>query len=297
MRVVQILSLVAQLATVVRGTASICQTQVDPRNIDAATRSQWCTVQINTCGTLCGGVTDENTCDITFLCYSCTCTSNSSSPALQLYTSTIPFFVCEQTYSDCIAAGEDDPTAQEACRVTEEQNCGTLNPDSVSFSASAFPSKSTVKPTPIPQMTSQTGTDTNTNTDELITSTTKTVTPTPTGTTTVWTTSTASSASGSAGNGTMGSGSVSVSGSATGSLSSLLGVTGVSSSSSGGGSGSTTASAVSRTSSSKTVTGTAIGTSIPSTISEGGAERMRIGGAWVIWGVLMVGGGVGVMDL
>ncbi|KAF7936603.1 uncharacterized protein EAE97_007969 [Botrytis byssoidea] len=293
MRVVQILSLVAQLATVVGGTASICQTQVDPRNIDAATRSQWCTVQINTCGTLCGGVTDENTCDITSLCYSCTCTSNSSSPALQLYTSTIPFFVCEQTYSDCIAAGEDDPTAQKACRVTEEQNCGTLSPDTVSFSASALPSKSTVKPTPIPQMTSQTGTNTNTNTDELITSTTKTVTPTPTGTTTVWTTSTASSGSGSAGNGTIGSGS------ATGSLSSFMGVNGVSSSGGGGGGGggSTTASTVSRTSSSKTVTGTAIGTSTPSTISEGGAERMRIGGAWVIWGVLMVGGGVGVMNL
>ncbi|TGO13775.1 hypothetical protein BTUL_0063g00060 [Botrytis tulipae] len=290
MRVVQILSLVAQLATVVRGTASICQTQVDPRNINAATRSQWCTLQVNTCETLCGGVTDENTCDITSLCYSCTCTSNSSSPALQLYTSTIPFFVCEQTYSDCIAAGEDDPAAQKACRDTEEQNCGTLNPDTVPFSASTFPSKSTVKPTPIPQMTSQTGTNTNTNTDELITSTTKTVTPTPTGTTTVWTTSTASSGSGSAGNGTMGSGS------ASGSLSSLLGVTGVSSSSSGGG-GSTTASTVSRTSSSKTVTGTAIGTSTPSTISEGGAGRMRIGGAWVIWGVLIVGGGFGVMDL
>ncbi|KAF7901419.1 hypothetical protein EAF00_003640 [Botryotinia globosa] len=299
MRVVQILSLVAQLATVVRGTASICQTQVDPRNIDAATRSQWCTVQINTCGTLCGGVTDENTCDITSLCYSCTCTSNSSSPALQLYTSTIPSFVCEQTYSDCIAAVEDDPAAQKACRVTEEQNCGTLNPDTVSFSASALPSKSTVKPTPIPQMTSQTGTNTNTNTDELITSTTKTVTPTPTGTTTVWTTSTASSASGSAGNGTIGSGSVSVSGSTMGSLSSLLGVTGVSSSGGGGGGvgGSTTASTVSRTSSSKTMTGTAIGTSTPSTISEGDAERIRIGGAWVIWGVLMVGGGFGVMDL
>ncbi|TGO36762.1 hypothetical protein BHYA_0115g00110 [Botrytis hyacinthi] len=290
MRVVQILSLVAQLATVVRGTASICQTQVDPRNIDAATRSQWCTVQVNTCGTLCGGVTDENTCDITSLCYSCTCTSNSSSPALQLYTSTIPFFVCEQTYSDCIAAGEDDPAAQKVCRDIEEANCGTLNPDTVSFSASTFPSKSTVKPTPVPQMTSQTGTNTNTNTEDLITSTTKTVTPTPTGTTTVWTTSTASSGLGSAGNGTMGSGSVSVSGSATGSLSSLLGVTGVSS-------GSTTALTVSRTSSSKTVTGTAIGTSTPSTISEGGAERMRIGGVWVICGVLMVGGGFGVMDL
>ncbi|KAF7926884.1 uncharacterized protein EAE98_006268 [Botrytis deweyae] len=293
MRVVQILSLVAQFAMVVRGTASICQTQIDPRSIDVATRSQWCTVQINTCGTLCGGVTDENSCDITSLCYSCTCTSNSSSPALQLYTSTIPFFVCEQTYLECIAAGEDDPAAQKACRDTENQNCGTLNPDTVSSSAATLPSKSTVKPTPIPQMTSQTGITTNTNTGELITSTTKTVTPTPTGTTTVWTTSTASSGLGSAGNGTTGSGSVSVGASATGSLSSLLGGTGVSG---GGSSGSTTASTMSRTSSSRAVTGTAIGTSAPSTISEGGAERMRVGGAWMVWGVLMVGGGFGVMD-
>ncbi|TGO29838.1 hypothetical protein BPAE_0010g00220 [Botrytis paeoniae] len=298
MRVVRILSLVAQFAMVVIGTSSICQTQIDPRSIDAATRSQWCTLQINTCGTLCGGVTDENTCDITSLCYSCTCTSNSSSPALQLYTSTIPFFVCEQTYSECIAAGEDDAAAQKACRDTEEQNCGTLNPDTVSSSASTLPSISTTRPTPVPQFTSQTGTNTNTGTEGLVTSTTKTVTPTPTGTTTVWTTSTASSGSGSVGNGTTGSGSVSVSST---SLSSLLGVTGVSSSSSsgggGGGGGGTAASTVSRTSSSKTVTGTLIGTSTPSTISEGGAERMKIGGAWVIWGGLMVGGGFGVMDL
>ncbi|TGO59191.1 hypothetical protein BCON_0047g00290 [Botryotinia convoluta] len=294
MRVVQILSLVARFAMVVRGTSSICQTQIDPRSIDTATRSQWCTLQINTCGTLCGGVTDENICDITSLCYSCTCTSNSSSPALQQYTSTIPFFVCEQVYANCIAAREDDAAAQKACRDTEEANCGTLNPDTVFSSTLTLPSKSTTKPTPVPQMTSQTGTNTNTNTEELITSTTKTVTPTPTGTTTVWTTSTASSGSG---NGTTGSGSSSASGSAAGSSSSLLGVTGVSSSSGDGGSGSTAASTVSRTSSSKTATGTAIGTSTPSTISEGGAERMRIGGAWVIWGVLMVGGRFGVMDL
>ncbi|KAF5874142.1 putative pci domain-containing protein [Botrytis fragariae] len=293
MRVVQILSLVAQFAMVVRGTSSICQTQIDPRSIDVATRSQWCTLQINTCGTLCGGVTDENTCDITSLCYSCTCTSNSSSPSLQLYTSTIPFFVCDQTYSECIAAGENDAAAQKACQDTKEANCGTLDPDTVSSSASTLPSKATVKPTPIPQITSQSGINTNTGTEELITSTTKTVTPTPTGTTTVWTTSTASSGSGSVGNGTTASGSVSVSGSAAGSLSSSLGVTGVSSS----GSSSTAASAVSRTSSLETATGTAIGTSAPSTISEGGAERTRIGGVWMVWGVLMIGGGFGVMGL
>ncbi|KAF7957029.1 hypothetical protein EAE96_004350 [Botrytis aclada] len=292
MRVVQILSLVAQYVMVVRGASSICQTQVDPRSIDTATRSQWCTVQTDTCETLCSGVTDENTCDITSLCYSCTCTSNSLSPALQLYTSTIPFFVCEQVFADCILAVENDPAAQKACHDTEVQNCGTINSDTVSSSAFTLPSKSTGIPAPIPQFTSQTGT----NTEELVTSTTETVTPTPTGTTTVWTTSTASSGSGSVGNGTTESGSVS--GSATGSLSSLS-LSGVTVGSSNGGSGSTAASTVPRTSSSKTAIATAIGTSAPSTISEGGAERMRIGGAWVAWGVLMLmaGGGLRAMDL
>ncbi|KAF7884073.1 uncharacterized protein EAF01_011496 [Botrytis porri] len=288
MKVLRVISFVAQFAMVVRGVSPICQTQIDPRSVNDATRYQWCKVQINTCETLCGGFTDENTCDINSLCYSCTCTSNSS-PALQLYTSTIPFFVCEYIYSECIAAGVDDPAAQKVCQETEEQNCGTINPEMVSFPASASVSASTLPsilsgiPTPVPQMTSQTGIDTG----EWVTSTTETVTPipTPTGTTTVWSTSTASSGSESGGNGTVRSGS----GSVTGSLSSLLGVTGVSSS--------TATSTVSRTSSSKTATGTATGTSTPSTISEGGAERMRSGGAWVIWGVLMVGGGFGVMGL
>ncbi|TEY64471.1 hypothetical protein BOTCAL_0147g00120 [Botryotinia calthae] len=288
MRVIQILSLVAQSVIVVRGTSLTCQTQIDPSSVSAATRYQWCASQINTCGTLCGGVTDENTCDITSLCYECTCTSDSSSPALQLYISTIPFFVCEQRYMNCILVGEDDPAAQKICKATEEGNCGTLDPDTVSFSASTLPSKSIGIPTPIPQMTSQT--ETNTNTEDLITSTTKTVTPTPTGTTTVWTTSTASSGSESSGNGTTGSASASAS--ATRSLSSSSGVTDVSS---GSGSGSIAASTVSRMSSSGTATGIATATSTPSTVSEGGAERMRIGGVWVVWGVLMAVGGFGVV--
>ncbi|KAK6606523.1 pci domain-containing protein [Botrytis cinerea] len=290
MRVVRILSLVAQSVMVVRGTSLTCQTQIDPSSVSVATRSQWCTSQVNTCGTLCGGVTDENSCDITSLCYECTCTSNSSSPALQLYISTIPFFVCEQRYMNCILAGEDDPAAQKICRAIEEENCGTLDPDTVSSFASTLPSRSTGIPTPIPQMTSQT--ETSTGTEDLITSTTKTVTPTPTGTTTVWTTSTASSGSESSGNGTTRSGSSSESAgtSATRSLSSSSRVTDVSS-----GSGSTATSTVSRTSSSGTATGTAIRTSTPSTISEGGAERMRIGATWMIWGVLMAVGGFGFM--
>ncbi|KAF7936359.1 uncharacterized protein EAE98_002578 [Botrytis deweyae] len=100
-----------------------------PSTIDAVTRSQWCTAEINTCGTLCSGAVDANSCDTDSLNYTCTCSSNGSTPGLQYYTQTLPTYICETVFANCIAAGENDAAAQKLCRETEAKNCGQLDPD------------------------------------------------------------------------------------------------------------------------------------------------------------------------
>ncbi|TGO52841.1 hypothetical protein BOTNAR_0312g00020 [Botryotinia narcissicola] len=114
---------------------------IDPNTIDAPTRSQWCTAEINTCGTLCSGAVDANTCDTiskihshenpcsNSLNYTCTCSSNGSTPGLQYYRQTLPTYICETVFAKCIAAGENDAAAQKLCRETEAKNCGQLDPD------------------------------------------------------------------------------------------------------------------------------------------------------------------------
>ncbi|ESZ95489.1 hypothetical protein SBOR_4143 [Sclerotinia borealis F-4128] len=284
MRVVRILGLVAQCAMMVRASGS-CSAQIDPSSVSASLRSQWCSEQITTCGTLCAGNYDANNCDTVTLCYECTCSASSSSPALQYYTQTMPTFLCEQLYDNCIFAGENDAAAQKKCQDAEKVNCGHLNPDSIGVSTSSSSSSSisvastylSNKPTTSAVSRTSTSTEASTETAQII-SITKTITPTPTGTTTVWSTSTA----GSGGNGTAGIVS------ASGNYSTLPGITDIRSSP---GSFST----LPGTTDIKT-SGTSTGELVrPSTVSDNGAERM--GGVGGVWGVVVGVAGFGIWGL
>ncbi|RAL65103.1 hypothetical protein DID88_001209 [Monilinia fructigena] len=108
---------------------------IDPSTVDLSLRAQWCNGELNTCGTLCSGDSDSNTCDPATLNYTCTCSSNGSTPGLQYYTQTMPTFICEKIYQDCIAAGENDAAAQKLCTQAETKNCGKLDPDNATASA------------------------------------------------------------------------------------------------------------------------------------------------------------------
>ncbi|KAF7863166.1 hypothetical protein EAF04_007249 [Stromatinia cepivora] len=301
MRVVQILGLVAQFAMMVRGSSGPCTTQIDPNSVYAATRSQWCSAQINTCGTLCSGNSDTNTCDPTTLCYDCTCSSNSSSPALQYYTQTIPTYICEQKYTNCIYAAENDAAAQRQCAIDEQANCGHIDPDSINFptatstsssSSSYISASSTYVSNKSTSSTSSsisisistltetnTNTKTNANTAAPITSTTKTITPIPAGTTTVWSTSTAGLGS----NVTTG-GSATIGSETAGNFSTLPGIPDISSKTKA-----STLPGITDVSMSTTGTGTETGVLRPSTVSVSGAGKivgLALGG---VWGVLVGG--------
>ncbi|KAH8808352.1 hypothetical protein F5884DRAFT_366481 [Xylogone sp. PMI_703] len=115
---------------------------IDPNSVDINTRASWCAGEINTCGTLCSGATSSNDCNTNTLQFNCTCSANNSQPGLQYYTETMPTFICEQIFQNCIVAGENDAAAQKLCNQNEKQNCGHLNPANFtpSSSSSAAPS-------------------------------------------------------------------------------------------------------------------------------------------------------------
>ncbi|PNP59528.1 hypothetical protein THARTR1_01018 [Trichoderma harzianum] len=84
--------------------------------------------QTNTCQVLCDNNADENDCNQATLSYDCTCASNSSAPGLQFYTQTLPTFICEQLFSNCIQTNAGNQDGQNACKSNIQKLCATRNP-------------------------------------------------------------------------------------------------------------------------------------------------------------------------
>ncbi|RMD43931.1 hypothetical protein DV735_g1231, partial [Chaetothyriales sp. CBS 134920] len=84
----------------------------------------WCHSQLNTCPQICGGSAAVNYCDQTSLQYTCTC-ANGTSPDSTAFIGTVPYFVCQQTYIQCVANHPDDAQGQATC--AENEQCGTRN--------------------------------------------------------------------------------------------------------------------------------------------------------------------------
>ncbi|KAK4152451.1 hypothetical protein C8A00DRAFT_16251 [Chaetomidium leptoderma] len=100
---------------------------IDAGTVKPALRSQWCGAEYNTCRLLCGGNPKANDCNVDTLAYTCTC-SNGTAPGLEYYIQSIPTFICEQVYSDCIAANTSSSRAQDECTTNIKSKCGTLDP-------------------------------------------------------------------------------------------------------------------------------------------------------------------------
>ncbi|KAE8443052.1 hypothetical protein EG329_002375 [Mollisiaceae sp. DMI_Dod_QoI] len=132
---------VALMAAVV--VAQTTNNTIDPNSVPSTTRSQWCQAQTNTCGTLCSGDYNNNSCIPDTLTFSCTCASNNSQPGLQYYKETMPTFICEQIFTNCIAQNVGDAAAQALCNSNEQNNCGHLDPDNFTAVATTTSSSST----------------------------------------------------------------------------------------------------------------------------------------------------------
>lgn len=138
----------ALLATSVAAQASTTVSQSMPPTATAGfniapipqqRRFQWCLAQQNNCPLICGGTTDTNTCEQIDLTYSCIC-SNGTVPDVSAYQDTIPFYICEETYRQCIEANPNDAQGQDGC--VNNQQCGTLNATTVESSSDSSPASS-----------------------------------------------------------------------------------------------------------------------------------------------------------
>ncbi|CAD6442091.1 1bae2c16-9ff6-4986-9ef9-389a44e3d112 [Sclerotinia trifoliorum] len=116
------------------------QYTIDPSSVLLATRKSWCQSQTQTCPSLClqnGGndsSTETNTCDPETLNYACIC-GNGLSPNASEYSLTLPYFICTQYATNCVAACNGDNNCQAACR--DDHPCGAQNPTRINTTSSA----------------------------------------------------------------------------------------------------------------------------------------------------------------
>ncbi|RHZ71049.1 hypothetical protein CDV55_108473 [Aspergillus turcosus] len=117
-------SIAIVLSTLVAATAAQNNNYTFPSGFNIALVSSTDKAERNTCPVICGGIADSNSCDSESLQFSCVC-SNGTVADVSPYMQTIPFFVCQATYAQCIqASSTQDEDAK--CTAAQKQ-CGTLN--------------------------------------------------------------------------------------------------------------------------------------------------------------------------
>ncbi|OQD78435.1 hypothetical protein PENDEC_c001G05975 [Penicillium decumbens] len=99
--------------------------------------NSWCQGQRNVCPDMCQGSTSSNSCDPSTLQFKCTC-ADGTTPDSSQYIETIPFYVCQATFGQCINAHPNDADGQKACK--QAAQCATKNATAM---ASPSPSTST----------------------------------------------------------------------------------------------------------------------------------------------------------
>ncbi|EXV02561.1 hypothetical protein X797_003682 [Metarhizium robertsii] len=97
---------------------------IDP-NIGLST---WCQGQTNTCRVLCNADAAVNECTESDLKWKCTCNSNSSTPGIQYYRQTMPFYICQEVFKKCISQNAGNAQGQDTCNNNIQPLCATIDP-------------------------------------------------------------------------------------------------------------------------------------------------------------------------
>ncbi|KAF4555259.1 Hypothetical protein D9617_2g052120 [Elsinoe fawcettii] len=119
-------------------TSVSAQIQINPGSVPQAERNGWCEAQRNTCPQICQNGTTQNNCDPNLLTYNCVCSSGAT-PNISDYQTTLPFFVCQTSIAQCVAA-TNDAAAQGRCR---DVTCGQRNASSLAATTSSAAPSST----------------------------------------------------------------------------------------------------------------------------------------------------------
>ncbi|KAI5302813.1 hypothetical protein KEM56_000333 [Ascosphaera pollenicola] len=88
-------------------------------------KTSWCQGQLTSCPKICpDGIASKNTCNPSTLSFNCVC-GDGSTPNVAEYRNTLPFFVCEENFGQCINAHPNDLAGQKDCKSQRAQYCGT----------------------------------------------------------------------------------------------------------------------------------------------------------------------------
>lgn len=127
-----LLPVVAKLAS--------AQYSIDPETVPEATRDIWCSNQQNACPLIClqtsanSSDTVANDCDPATLDYSCIC-ENNLSPNASEFSQTIPYYVCTEWGTQCIAGCGGNTDCEFNCRALHP--CGAQNPTRVNITTTS----------------------------------------------------------------------------------------------------------------------------------------------------------------
>jgi len=112
------------LVTGIAAQSSNLPAGFDPSKISPDLKLTWCQAEFDSCRNICRGLHSKNQCDSVALTFSCVC-SNGTVPDVAAYKNTLPFFICEANFEQCVASHPDDAPGKQTCK--DNAKCGTLN--------------------------------------------------------------------------------------------------------------------------------------------------------------------------
>ncbi|KAF2716709.1 hypothetical protein K431DRAFT_307551 [Polychaeton citri CBS 116435] len=120
------------LASAAAISVAYAQYAIDPQSVSNVTRDGWCDQQKTQCPAICLQVTDgsssateHNDCYPDSLTYSCVC-SNGFSPNISEYSQTLPYFICTEWGTQCVANCGSNNYCANDCRANHP--CGAQDP-------------------------------------------------------------------------------------------------------------------------------------------------------------------------
>lgn len=113
----------------------------DLNQVESTTKSGWCRGQLNNCPPVCGGSAKVNRCDSETLEFTCTC-SNGTEARVEDYQGTIPFYVCEANYEQCISHSSTQD-GDDKC-IAGKEECGSKNASAPTTTSSSPTSSTTL---------------------------------------------------------------------------------------------------------------------------------------------------------
>jgi hypothetical protein len=144
---------------------------VDISSISISDLNSWCSGQIHVCDVLCSENTKTNSCvEGPPPVWDCACSSNSSAPGAQYYSSSMQAQLCQKAFAQCQSTNAGDAEAQKTeCEDGIQAQCGTLDISKVDTdSGEETASKTTAnKATATATETSSTPTATNDDAGDL----------------------------------------------------------------------------------------------------------------------------------